>query len=45
MSELLSDDVAMLRCADWGRSAAAQSVGVDQCSADEYGGDNALQGE
>ncbi|BDA48911.1 probable tartrate-resistant acid phosphatase type 5 [Coccomyxa sp. Obi] len=29
---------------DWGRTAAAQSVGAAQCSADAFGGDNELQG-
>ena len=35
----------MLCCADWGRTAATQSIGIDQCSVKDYGGNNDIQGE
>ena len=31
--------------ADWGRIGSAQSLGLDQCSAKDYGGNNDVQGE
>ncbi|KAK9919104.1 hypothetical protein WJX75_009438 [Coccomyxa subellipsoidea] len=29
---------------DWGRTAATQSIGIDQCSVKDYGGNNDIQG-